>query len=380
MNTSASDVAAAPTREIIGLLPRTLMWVTDGKEFESVELRYAMTVSKALGCLLARLRTESPGLAESITKRLSQAPKYTIARVLLSPSVSERLLWGVEPAAGIARLLEIGQFLESCLGVEEHVQGSHTGSLLPMWGALGDCVLRDAGEVFRWDPVGGRLPIDLESPDVIAVGSGPPPEVLGSTPLAREEQRAALEALTEAHRLVRSGSASLRVLIDNCAKVVVMRKKQSNWFSSFSSCRFVGRITLVNPQIVDESMIAEALVHEAIHAYLYMQEPTPFWGLNPGVCDEEGVVCSPWTGRSLSLTSYLHACFVWYGLFFFWGQVMCSSLWPTDEVRRGIARASCGFMKGALLDYLGPERIGLVQQDVQAAVAELQHNVLTLVA
>jgi hypothetical protein len=141
----------------------------------------------------------------------------------------------------------------------------------------------------------------------------------------------------------------------------------------------VGRIALVNPQLVSESLIAEALVHEAIHAYLYMHDPTPLWGLKPDVRDEPGTVQSPWTGRTLPLCTFLHACIVWYGLFFFWGQVMCSSRSPSDEARRGIARASSGFMKGPLLDQLGPERIRSVRHEVHAALVEMQHNVLAVV-
>ena len=98
--------------------------------------------------------------------------------------------------------------------------------------------------------------------------------------------------------------------------------------------------------------------------YLYMHEPTPLWGVKPDVRDEPGTARSPWTGRALPVCTLLHACFVWYGLFFFWGQVMCSSHAPAEEARRGIARASAGFMKGPILDQLGPERIGCIRQEV----------------
>jgi hypothetical protein len=350
------------------------MWVTEAREFETVQLRFAQRISEALSTVLARLRSEAPKLANSVTTRLSRASEDTIGRVLLSPSVSQLLLW----KGGSA--VEIGRFLESCLLMEAVARESNTQNARSIWGALGDCVLRDTGELVRWDPIGGRLPVDFESPDVIALGATHPAEALGWKPLTREEQRTLLETLTTAYLRVQSGGTSLRALTEISAKVVVIRKRPTKLFCSFSSCYYVGRIALVNPQLVNESLIAEALVHEAIHAYLYMHEPRPLWGLTPDVHNEPGSVHSPWTGRALPVSTFLHACFVWYGLFFFWGQMMGSSHSPVDEVRRGIERASSGFIRGPLLDQLEPERIGFVRDEVQAAIAEMQNNVLAVVA
>ena len=152
---SAPNIAfgLVPASEIIALLPRTLMWVTEGREFEAVQLRYAQKISEALSTLLARLRSESPELADSITTRLSQASEDAIGRVLLSPSVSQRLLWRAGSAAEFAR------FLEGCLRMEATARERDTHDILPIWGALGDCVLRDTGELVRWDPIDGRLPL-----------------------------------------------------------------------------------------------------------------------------------------------------------------------------------------------------------------------------
>src|SRR5262245_863606 len=198
------------------------MWVTEGSDFEAVQLRYAQRISQALTTVLARLRIESPELADSITTRLSHASEDAVGRVLLSPSVSQQLLWGGDSVTGI------GRFLESCLQMEAIARASHTQNIRPIWGALGDCVLRDTGEFVRWDPVDGRLPVDLESPDEIALGATLPTEAEGWTPLAREDQQLALETLTAAYLRVRSGAASLRVLTEVCARVVVMRKRPTN--------------------------------------------------------------------------------------------------------------------------------------------------------
>jgi hypothetical protein len=377
LSASHTAVTGAPPSEVMALVPRTLMWATEGKEILDAELRHAQRVSAALSTMLARLRTESPPIADALTRRLSQASESTVNRVLLSPNVGRRLLWEH------GRAEQNAQFLDSCLRMEALAQGAPPGDtpIMPStWSALGDSVLRAGGEVVRQAPVGGTLAVDLESPDVIALGSTPPTEAQTWTPLAGEEQRTALEALTAALGLVQSAGASLRALTGSCAKVVVMRKRQTDDFCSFSACDYIGRITLVNPQLVNELIIAEALVHESIHSYLYMDEPRSLWGLDPGVRAEPGVVTSPWSGRTLPVCAFLHACFVWYGLFFFWGRVMASPQVRTKDVRFRVAQAGSGFMKGPLLDRLGPERTGLLRDDIRAALVAAQRNVLAMVA
>lgn len=377
MSASDTAVTGAPPAEVLALVPQTLMWTTEGTEILDAELRHAQRVSAALSTLLARLRTASPPIADGLTRRLSQASESAVNRVLLSPNVSRRLLW--EPG----RTEQNAQFLDRCLRLEALAHGAppDDAQIQPStWSALGDAVLRAGGDVVRHGPVGGTLAVDLDSPDVIALGSTPPTEAQTWTPLAREEQRTALEALTAALGLVQSAGASLRALTGSCARVVVMRKRQTDDFCSFSACDYIGRITLVNPQLVDELIIAEALVHESIHSYLYMHEPRALWGLNPGVHAEPGVVTSPWSGRTLPVCAFLHACFVWYGLFFFWGRVMASPRADAKDVRFRVAQAGSGFMKGPLLDRLGPERTGLLRDDVRAALVAAQRNVLAMVA
>ncbi len=371
MSARETTSTRAPSGAIVGQLPQTLRWVTDGTEFEDVELRHAQRISDALGPWLGRL---SPELADTLATRLSQAPEDAIKRVLLSPNVSQGVLWGRGPAD------ELGKLLERSLRLEGGAGGSDADGAPPGWGALGDCVLYGSGDVERWSPVGGRLALDLRSPDVIAVGSTPPPEAVAWTPLGPAEERDAVAALRSAYTRIRDAGPSLKALIETCARVVVVRKNRTETFVSFSSCHYVGRIALVNPQLVSEWLIADALVHEAVHGYLYMHDPNPLWGLGADVHEEPGTVRSPWTGRALPVCAFLHACFVWYALLFFWGQVLRSARALADDVRRRIELASCGFLRGDLLEGLGPNRVELLQRDVRVALAEMQDNVLAAVA
>src|SRR5262249_59274970 len=73
----------------------------------------------------------------------------------------------------------------------------------------------------------------------------------------------------------------------------------------------IGRTALNNPHgpKVTVPQLVSSLVHEAIHAYLYIEERS-----QPLVTDWDrafdATAASPWTGTTLSLPTYLHACFV----------------------------------------------------------------------
>ena len=71
--------------------------------------------------------------------------------------------------------------------------------------------------------------------------------------------------------------------------------------------------------MIDYLDIAEALVHEAIHSLLYMQERCHPWVPAELYAPVPRVV-SPWRGRNLALRPFLQACFVWYGILQFWGK------------------------------------------------------------
>jgi HEXXH motif-containing protein len=134
-------------------------------------------------------------------------------------------------------------------------------------------------------------------------------------------------------------------------------------------------VVLVNPHRVDEFVLAEALVHESIHAYLFSYEPTARWGLAPGAA-EPGVVMSPWSDRTLDLRAFLHACFVWYGLFFFWSRALELGIAPRDVALAGLTRAGRGFIGGGSLRAAVDD--ACVRPDVREAVHHMQSNVLTI--
>lgn len=130
-------------------------------------------------------------------------------------------------------------------------------------------------------------------------------------------------------------------------------------FRSRSPERYPFRTVLGNVLDLNDEhlLLAEALVHEAIHSYLdtteFCSEP-PNGGAHEGWMSQSirenpnALIRSPWTKRELHYHAFVHAVFVWYGLLTFWLRAIESA----DEgeqnwMRAAITRTYLGF-QGAL--------------------------------
>ena len=63
----------------------------------------------------------------------------------------------------------------------------------------------------------------------------------------------------------------------------------------------------------DTEVLADGVVHEAIHGLLFLEQLDKEWA-DDWTTLSAGTAQSPWTGRVLPAGAYLEACFVWYGL------------------------------------------------------------------
>lgn len=77
--------------------------------------------------------------------------------------------------------------------------------------------------------------------------------------------------------------------------------------------------------------LVSAILHEAIHSYLYMVEAEfPF---SADVNRLRGWTArSPWSGRELPIASFVHAVFVWFGLAQFWKAALGAEAFPDAAV------------------------------------------------
>src|SRR5262249_51245658 len=90
--------------------------------------------------------------------------------------------------------------------------------------------------------------------------------------------------------------------------------------------------------------LADALVHESIHSFLFMLEEIVGEFVSAPSELEDIRIRSPWTGSELRLDSYVHACLVWYGLYWLWSRPFEHELLSEqrrqelrDKARKGFA-------------------------------------------
>jgi HEXXH motif-containing protein len=164
-------------------------------------------------------------------------------------------------------------------------------------------------------------------------------------------------------------------LLRHALQTVLLRKvADQGSFASSSWPDRPGVIGIVNahrPDLVREWLI-DALVHESIHSLLYLIEAREPFYLSSDA-RQACIARSPWSGRSLSLHSYVHACFVWFGLWNFWHQAPRSC--QTTVARTRLEdRARRGF-RPRLLSALADGE-SLVAPAVHCAVTEMEDTVL----
>lgn len=353
-------------------MPDALGWTTSDV-FVRVHNDYLNRVTYALEEAVWLVKADRPQLGKRLATKLELASDEALMRVLLAPETTKRLLW--RDAFPIAA---VGEFLCQSLTAEAVRGGLRQQVDQSAWTALGDCMVMQSGDVSASDPIEGVLPVDLDSPNASAELLGATEGTVSWKTLERQKREPVLRDLGLAYRGIIASSPVFDTFLPKFARVIVLRRDDHPQFCSFSSRYHVGRITLINPHLIDEVLQAEALVHEAVHSLLFMQDQRPFWGLQWTGGEEPGNALSPWTGRPLPVSTFLQACFVWYGLFTFWGHASCAESFPSSNIRARVARSASGFLRGSLLNNLEDRDIAMLDTDVANAITDMQHRVSAL--
>ena len=251
-------------------------------------------------------------------------------RLLLAPAITSLAArraaeWRCEP-------LDI---IRSALAGEACLSGKRTATQ-PTWTVWGDAYLppgacgpvaQTAGGVRIWsenEAFGAPLlpsgtVVDAFSP---AACAGLPEIPDGDSTLTPAEYERALANVFEAYDWIEAIFPQTSRTFAKMVRVVVLRRdSRLAEFRAASSSVGIGRIVLRNPHRDSATVpeIVDGLVHESIHALLDIVElGVPFVGRS---FDGQRVT-SPWTGRALDLRTYIHACFVWYGLLRFWSAAL----------------------------------------------------------
>jgi hypothetical protein len=223
---------------------------------------------------------------------------------------------------------------------------------VPRWTALGDVFLATNRDYDYFAPSAGGIVIDGQSP--LAQTLPFLPEALRSGAIPATRPHDAAVALQAALDLVQAiDSATFGFITAALASIVVYETPQkAGSFSSSSSRSFSGSamVSNVTGEHVDQYRLADALVHEAVHGYLYAVEPYA-----PLVWPDrrfEPQVISPWTSNTLPLHAFTHACFVWLALLRFWTIAVEHGVFHESSVAHYRARALSGFVGNQLDDAL----------------------------
>lgn len=245
------------------------------------------------------------------------------------------------------------------------------------WTALGDVLLAADARDDNFAASAGGVPVDARSPLAQELPFLPEAQREGAALAA--EPRAACMALQDALELVHAIDAATCAFVTSALTAVVIYDTPLNpgSFSSSSSRSFAGAAMISNVlgDHVDRYRLADAVVHEAVHAYLYAVEAhAPL--VHPARRVEPWTT-SPWTGVQLPLHAFTHACFVWLTLLRFWSKAARRGDLLGSRVEHFRSRALRGFVGQRLEEPLAaacaavPETAANALLQVSAAARNL---------
>lgn len=361
----------------VHLMPDVLRWGDVSRAgLDTVFEAYVAFVSKALDCALRDCDRQDNALARNLAAKLQTVPSSDVLRVVLSPDFTSRLLWRHPD-----RIRRVCEFLDKALHVEG-VLGGREEADCDAWTALGDMKVLRSGEILRGGDIPGLPPLDFDSPNV-ATGEFAP--LLGNDEvqfrsLSNDVRPVVMGRMTTAWGEISATSELVADFVAKFVQVIVLRSNNTRTeFSSGSYRRYIGRVVFGNPhsESASDIKLAEAMVHEAIHALLYMTHYAVPWGVENHRTYADGVrIASPWTSVPLKVSSFLQACFVWYGLLHFWSLALrLKAFKDAGGARSRMARALGGFVGSPLLDNLCSEDQKIVRDDVSNAIETMQSRV-----
>lgn len=356
-------------------VPHMLRWGEDDAPLEQVHEAWTTMVHDRLAELLHALEQLHPASAERVRAALASLDEGMVERMVEAPETTFRLFWGRDPA-------ETGQFLFTAAAAERARAGKPVSVGRPVWSARGDFVVLPGGERVHGPAVAGVPCLDLDSPAACQLDLTGANYTVRSArrPLTGPERTITLARLEELSSELRAASPRVAAFVLRFTKVLILQRHGDEPFSSGSNGQFVGRSAVANPQLpsADGAVLADAVVHEAIHALLYMQELRRGWVLEASLYEATPRITSPWSGRRLPVRAFLQACFVWYGLVNFWAQAHLNGALNQRRKRDLFARAAGGFLDTPLVNALEPYR-SVLRDEVLDAVAEMQADVVRCV-
>jgi hypothetical protein len=192
------------------------------------------------------------------------------------------------------------------------------------------------------------------------------------------ELEIAIRKVLAAIEALRDACPPALALVSSVVEVLALRRETANatafYSSTFPGCPGLVRLTNTHLPETGTRLIVEALVHEAIHCILHIHEELE----EPFVRKEEhshAKITSPWTGAPIRLQSYIHACAVWYGIYWLWSAEGFAAGPSSGEVDFLKQRACRGFQYHPVSRGLAP--FGhLLNDSIKVLLCKLEERML----
>jgi hypothetical protein len=369
---------------VLSRLLSLLSWKDEPDIIEALDALHIHRIAAAFKDAVTRL--VASGYLDSIVfaNKFQQLSCRAFYRLLCAPEICATV-----STAGSAQFpAHAARVLLDTMDTELALQDDLVPETSGQWTALGDyfvtaspprnllhCLTRYGRYSFRGPHVGSDIPIDLGYSDTPFYARANFQHAVALNP---EELASTISRIETALAKMGAVSSAANQFVEKFTKGLVLVKDlgRSHQFSSWSSSGAIGRSVLVNPHIpsADEAALADTILHESIHGMLCIAElQSTFVRSVPEALNTD--IVSPWTGARLKLSAYLHACLVWFGLWWFWCAARRTEAFPRDRVDSRIEFTAAGFRKEALVQ-LFDTCTPYVCSGVVHAIAEAQEIVL----
>jgi hypothetical protein len=348
---------------MLAALPKLLRW-DDNPEVDAMiadlAVIYYQRSADGLGKALGQIRQADPYAYDCISGRLKDLPDSIYLRLLGAPHT-----WFLvtDCEAQRHKPQEIAFYLNQALAAEVIRAGDTVELRQGVWSCLGDYYFPSQNlgttSTLRWQNdapfvapcLPGGIPVDFWSP----WARGKLPEIPGTD--SDMKQPEIVQIWQKLDRGLRAAQhvcpTTIKVLTCFCKVIVARQDPTITEHRAASSPTTIGRPVLRNPQLLaaTEMELIDSIIHETIHAIIDIVNLEQPLMLDRSVLTiQRGN--SPWTGRSLDLYTYIHACLVWYGLWHFWSRAWGRDIFPDPAVFHYMQLSAKGFMSPDLLEPL----------------------------
>jgi hypothetical protein len=378
--------------QLLATLPKLLRWEDDSEVEDMIDDLanvYYQRTADGLGHALGKIHKADVCAYDYIWSHLKDLPDSIYLRLLGAPHT---WLLVADCEAQRSKPQDIAFYLGQALTAEAIRAGDAIKLEQGVWSCLGDYYfppqIQGKTSTLLWREnapfvapfLPGGIPLDFWSP----WARGKLTEIPGTDiDMTAPKIAQTWQKLDRGLKAIQKVCPATSKALTYFCKVIVARQDPTiTEHRAASSPTTIGRPVLRNPQSLaaTEMELIDSIIHETIHAIvdiINLEQPL--------MLDHNILMLqrgnSPWTGRSLDLYTYIHACLVWYGLWHFWARALGQDVFPDGAVLHYMKLSAKGFMSPDLLEPILPicqaiepsliDLIGNMQKCIQSNLSVL---------